>query len=295
VPNEFANLAAPHGVLAPNLARRGIQLRRQVAPTTWYTYFNMDHPVVGGYTPDKVALRRAIALGYNLPREIDLLRRGQATPAQTLLPPGVSGYDPALKTEMSDFDLPRARALLDLYGYVDRDGDGWREQPDGSALLLEYAAQPTQLSRQEQGLWQKSLQALGLRVSFRVGQWQENIKASRAGKLMMWGTGWSAAIPDGTYFLDVLNGANKGQSNHARFDLPAFNQLNQRQRVMPDGPERDAVIHQALNLSLAYMPVKATSHPVESFLSHPHVVNYRPHPFMRDFWRYIDIETGAAH
>jgi ABC-type transport system substrate-binding protein len=295
VPNEFVNLAAPHGKLAPNLARRGIRLGQQVAPTTWYTYFNMEHPVVGGYTPDKVALRRAIALGYNLPREIDLLRRGQAMPAQSLLPPGVSGYDPALKSEMSDFDLPRAKALLDLYGYVDRDGDGWREQPDGSALLLEYAAQPTQLSRQEQGLWQKSLQALGLRVTFRVGQWQENIKASRAGKLMMWGTGWSAAIPDGTYFLDVLNGANKGQSNHARFDLPAFNQLNQRQRVMPDGAERDAVMHQALNLSLAYMPVKATSHPVETFLSQPHVLNYRPHPFMRDFWRYIDIDAGAAH
>jgi len=295
VPNEFVNLAAPHCKLAPNLARRGIRLGQQVAPTTWYTYFNMEHPVVGGYTPDKVALRRAIALGYNLPREIDLLRRGQAMPAQSLLPPGVSGYDPALKSEMSDFDLPRAKALLDLYGYVDRDGDGWREQPDGSALLLEYAAQPTQLSRQEQGLWQKSLQALGLRVTFRVGQWQENIKASRAGKLMMWGTGWSAAIPDGTYFLDVLNGANKGQSNHARFDLPAFNQLNQRQRVMPDGAERDAVMHQALNLSLAYMPVKATSHPVETFLSQPHVLNYRPHPFMRDFWRYIDIDAGAAH
>jgi ABC-type transport system substrate-binding protein len=294
VPDEFVNLAAPNGTLAPNLARQRVQLSRQVAPTTSYTYFNMEHPVVGGYTPDKVALRRAIALSYNGPREIDLLRRGQAMPAQSLLPPGVSGYDAAMKTEMSDYDLPRAKALLDLYGWVDRDGDGWRDQPDGSPLTMEYAAQPTQLSRQEQALWQKSLHALGLRVTFRIGQWQENIKASRAGKLMMWGTGWSAAIPDGTYFLDVLNGANKGQSNHARFDLPAFNALNQRQRVMPDGPERDAVIHQALNLSLAYMPYKATSHPVNTFLSHAHVVNYRPHPFIRDFWRYIDIEPSGT-
>ena len=233
-----------------------------MAPTTWYTYFNMDHPVVGGYTPDKVALRRAIALGYNLPREIDLLRRGQAMPAQSLLPPGVSGYDPALKSEMSDFDLPRAQGParpVRLCGPRRR----WlaRAARRQRRCCWSTPRSRTQLSRQEQGLWQKSLQALGLRVTFRVGQWQENIKASRAGKLMMWGTGWSAAIPDGTYFLDVLNGANKGQSNHARFDLPAFNQLNQRQRVMPDGAERDAVIHQALNLSLAYMPVKATSHP----------------------------------
>ena len=76
--------------------------------------------------------------------------------------------------------------------------------------------------------------------------------------------------------------------------LPAFNQLNQRQRVMPDGAERDAVIHQVLKLSLAYMPIKATSHPVETFLSQPHVLNYSPHPFMRDFWRYIDVGIDAG-
>jgi ABC-type transport system substrate-binding protein len=295
VPNEFVNLAVPNGKLAPNLARQGIQVGRQVAPTTWYTYFNMDHPVVGGYTPDKVALRRAVSLAYDVQREIDLVRRGQAVPAQSVLPPGVSGYDPAMKSEVSDHDVARAKALLDLYGYVDRDNDGWREQPDGSPLVLEYTSQPTQLARQEQSLWQKSLGRVGIRVSFKIGQWQENIKASRAGKLMMWGTGWSAAIPDGTYFLDVLYGPNKGQSNHSRFDLPEFNVLNERQRVMPDGPERDAVIAQAVRLSLAFLPLKTVSHPVDTFLSHGHVVNYRPHPYMRDWWRYVDIDPAATH
>ena len=61
--------------------------------------------------------------------------------------PHTSGYDPAFKSEMSDYDPARAKALLDLYGYVDRDGDGWREQPDGTPLVLEYATQPDQLSR----------------------------------------------------------------------------------------------------------------------------------------------------
>jgi len=44
--------------------------------------------------------------------------------------------DPKLKTECGDYDPARARALLDLYGFVDRDGDGWRERPDGSPLAL---------------------------------------------------------------------------------------------------------------------------------------------------------------
>ena len=48
---------------------------------------------------------------------------------------------------MSDYDPARAKALLDLYGYVDRDGDGWREQPDGSPLELVLATEPEQIYR----------------------------------------------------------------------------------------------------------------------------------------------------
>jgi ABC-type transport system substrate-binding protein len=60
VPGEFVNQAAPNGQLAPHLARRGIRMRRQPNADLTYVYFNMEDPVVGGYTPDKVALRRAI-------------------------------------------------------------------------------------------------------------------------------------------------------------------------------------------------------------------------------------------
>ena len=48
---------------------------------------------------------------------------------------------------MGTYDLPRAKALLDTYGYVDRDGDGWREQPDGGPLVIEYMTQPDEALR----------------------------------------------------------------------------------------------------------------------------------------------------
>ena len=34
-----------------------------VRPERGFTYFNMEDPVVGGYTPEKIALRRAISMG----------------------------------------------------------------------------------------------------------------------------------------------------------------------------------------------------------------------------------------
>jgi ABC-type transport system substrate-binding protein len=290
VPGEFVNLAAPNNVLAPHLVKRGISMGRTVMPASTYTYFAMEHPVVGGYTPERVALRRAVALAYDTEREVALIWRGQQVPAQTVLPPLVSSYDPKLKTEMSDHDVPRAKALLDLYGYVDKDGDGWRDQPDGQPLVLELTSETAQVSRQLQGLWKKAMDGINVKIDFKVGSWQENIKASRAGKLMMWSTGWSGALPDGGYFLDVLYAGNKGQANHARFNLPAYNTLYEQQRSLPDGPERDAITQQALRLSLAYMPIKARGHNIVTWLTHSRVHGYMPHPFLRDYWRYVDVD-----
>ena len=294
VPAEYIDAAAPKGQLAPNLAKRGVQISQAVNPTTRHVYFGMEHAMVGGYAPAQVALRRALALAYDAQREIELLRHGQMLPAQSLLPPMVSGYDAAFKSEMSEYSPARAKALLDLYGYIDRDGDGWRERPDGTPLVLEMRTEPSQFARQWQGLWKKALDAIQVKITFRVATWPENILASRAGKLMMWTTGWSAATPDGSYFMDLMYGPNKGQSNASRFDLPAFNALHERQRALPDGPERDALIQQGMVLGVAYMPYKASGHDIATWLAQPRVRGYVPHPFMRDFWRHVDVDPAAT-
>jgi len=254
--------------------------------------FNQDNPVVGGYTPQKVALRRAIALAYDSDKEIRLVRKSQAVPAQTAIAPLTFGYNPALKTTMSDHDPARARALLDMYGYLDRDGDGWRELPDGKPLLLEYATQPDQSSRQLAELWEKSMKAVGLRIVFKVAKWPENLKASRTGKLMMWGVAWSASTPDGETFLALAYGPNKGGANHARFDLPAFNTLFARQGTLPDGPERAQVMEEASKLMVAYVPYKLSTHRIVTDLMQPWVIGFRRNPFMREFYKYLDVDPA---
>ena len=293
VPPEFATVAFPNNQLAPNLVKRGMQMVRYPRAEVAMSYFAMENPVVGGYGPQKVALRRAIALAVDVDREIRLVRRGQATPANSAIGPETWGYDPAFKSEMSDFSRARAMALLDLHGYVDRNGDGWREQPDGQPLKLEYATSPDQQSRQLIELWQKNMDAIGLRIEFKTAKWPENLKASRAGKLMMWGVGWSATQPDADTFLALGYGPNKGQANHARFDLPAFNQLYEAQRTLPDGPERQALMDDAKKLMIAYMPYKIHVHRIATDLSHPWVLGYHRNIFVRDFWKYIDIDAAA--
>jgi ABC-type transport system substrate-binding protein len=295
VPADFANLIIPNNQLAPNLARRGITMVRYPRADVAVSYFNMEDPVVGGYTPEKVALRRAISLGVDVDKEIRLVRRGQAVPSQSPIAPGTWGFDPAFKSEMSEFNRARARALLDTYGYTDRDGDGWRELPGGGPLRIEYATQPDSQSRQLIELWKKNMDALGIRIVFKPAKWPENLKASSAGKLQMWGVGWSAGTPDGDTFLSLGYGPNKGQSNKARFDLPQYNRLYALQKSLPNGPERQAAMDEAKRLFIAYMPYKIHVHRIFTDLAQPWVTGYHRNVFMGmgRAWRYFDIDPAA--
>ena len=291
LPADFAPTVIPNNKLAPNLAKKGIVMVRYPRADVAVSYFGMENPVVGGYEPHKVALRRAISLGVDVDREIRLARRSQAIPGQGVIGPETYGYNPKLKTEMGDFNRARTLALLDMHGYVDKDGDGWREQPNGEPLVLEYSTSPDQQSRQLNELWKKNMDAIGIRIVFKTAKWPENLKSSRAGKLMMWGVGWSAGAPDGDTFLALGYGPNKGGANHARFNLPAFNVLYEKQRQMPDSPERLALMEEANKLMVAYMPYKVHVHRYFTDLAQPWVVGYHRNIFVREFYKYVDIDT----
>ncbi|MBX3604560.1 MAG: bicyclomycin resistance protein [Piscinibacter sp.] len=298
VPLEFAQMAAPNGRLAPNLARRGIALQRIVNPDRTLYYFNMEDPLIGGYTPEKVALRRAIALGTDVGREISQVRRGQAIPAQSVVSPASFGYDPDYKSEASDYDPARAKALLDMFGYVDRDGDGWRDRPDGSPLVLELASQPDAISRQFDELWQKNMEALGLRLKIDKGIWPEQLKKARAGQLMIWALGYSASDPDMQNALQTLYGPAAGGQNLARFRNARFDELYQRMQSLPDGPERLALLREAQRIVAAYAPHRYAVHRVVTDLTQPWLTGYRRPLFGQRYWHYVDIDgtrQGGAH
>ena len=65
-----------------------------------------------------------------------MIRLGQAMRATQPIPPNVVGHDPDFKGG-AQYDVAGAKALLDKFGYVDRDGDGWRDMPDGKPLKLD--------------------------------------------------------------------------------------------------------------------------------------------------------------
>ncbi len=292
LPDGFMSVAMPNGRLAPHLAKRGIQADREVMPSTYYTMFNMEHPLVGGYGPAQVALRRAIGLAIDVDREITLLRYGAAIHAQSPVAIHLSGYVPGWRSEMSEYSPRKARALLDLYGYKDRDGDGWRETPDGNPIVLLMATQSAQENRRYDELMKRDMSAIGLRVDFQTAQWPENYKAARAGKLMLWSVSGRATAPDGLHGLLRYDGAASGGINLARFKLPAMDEAIARLLALPDGPEREAVFEEAKRLTVAWMPYKLRTHLAFTALAQPWLVGFRRPLFGFSWFDQVDIDPS---
>ena len=291
LPYEFKSMALPNERLAPWLAKRGVRYIPSIDPDTTYLYFNMRDPTFGGYTPDKVALRRAIGLAYNNEEEIFLIRNGTAVEAHTLVPPGVQGYDPGFYLGRT-YDPARSKALLDMFGYIDRDGDGWRDMPGGGPLVFVYATEPDQLSRLFTQMWKKNMDAIGVRMEVKVAKWPELRKASKLGQLQNWHLAWSADYPDGENFYQLLYGPNCGSSNDACFQLPEYDALYDQAAAMPPGPARTALYQRMERLLAAYAPMKLHSHRKRNQMVQPWVLGWRRHPFLHEGLRYADIDLA---
>ena len=292
LPPSFADQALVDGKLRPDLAARGIRQEVLVRPNTWWNYFNMEDPVVGGYTPVKIALRRAMGMGFNTDELIRVIFHGRALPAQSPLPPGIAGFDAKLKTIAQIYDPAAARTLLDKFGFKDRDGDGYRELPDGKPLVIERWSPPILRERQIDELWKKNMDVIGIRMVFRKDQLPELRKMARAGKIQIRGDGWNADYPDADNFMQLLYGPNIGQSNDSRFNLPEFNQFYERSRKLPDSPERTRIFDRMIELMLVYAPWKLTHHLIEDQIVYAWVVAYKPHPIRAEIWKYLDIDPA---
>jgi oligopeptide transport system substrate-binding protein len=290
VPGDFVGFAFPGGKVAPFLKRAAIEGERFVETDLVYAYFNLDDPVVGGVTPEKVALRRAIAMGYNVSEDINIIRTGGAMRAESPIPPGVAGYDANFKLA-DGYDPSRAKALLDAFGYIDRDGDGYRETPDGKQLVVEFANQPDQQNSQFGELWKKNMNAIGINMTFKIAKWPDHNKAAKAGKLQMWQLAWSADYPDAENFLQNLYGKNE-ELNYARFRNAKFDALYEQARKLPPSDERNKIYGEMKRIIAVYVPWMPQTHRLRNEVWQPWLIGYKKHPIYNQVWMYLDIDES---
>jgi peptide/nickel transport system substrate-binding protein len=289
-PDLITNVLDPKTTkLKPRYTAEGVWLARVMDPALQYCYFNMEDPVVGGYTPDKIALRRAIVMAFNTKDLIDVWYQGQAVRATQPIPPPVAGHSAGFDANIK-YDPATAKALLDRFGYKDRDGDGWRELPDGKPFMLMMGSSTAGRDRERDELWKKSMTAIGIRLDFVKQKWPDLLKMGRAGKLQMWPVGWITTYGEGDAFMQIMYGPNSGQSNLARFVNAEYDELYRASKLIRDGPERNAIYRKMASILAAYTPWDIGVYRYTNTLVRPWLLGYKRHVYFEHPWKYLDVD-----
>jgi len=279
-----------NGKLKPELAKKGIQLSRIVDPELTIYYWNMQDPVFGGFSKEKIALRRAMAMAHNVADEIRIVDNGEAVPLEYPIPPGVVGYDPDYKSSIQ-YNPAAANALLDQFGFK-RGKDGYRNMPDGSPLEITHTAQTESRGHLQAEVWKKSYDGIGIRMKADFKPFSEILKAEKNCQLTQRISPWIADYPDADNFMQLFYGKNIHMNNNGCVAIPEYDKLYEQSQKLPAGPERDLLYHKMARVMEFYSAQRIGFARYHNMLAQPRVIGYKKHPVMHVEWKYIDIDKN---
>lgn len=245
--------------------------------------FNMEDPVVGGYTPEKKKLRQAISLAMDLDEFNGTFYNGQNVVYDGPIPPGLAGHPEGhfADTAYRGPDLERARRLLAEAGYPE--GEGLPPISYYTSLAANSTEQTEMMSRQ--------VGKIGIQLQPVLLEFPQLIEAINKKKAMMFSFAWGSDYPDGENNLALFYGPNESPgSNHYNYKSEEYDRLYERIRTMPPSPERDALYTRMRDMLLEDVPYIGSMARTRNYLGTPWLKNFKP---TEDFWnwpKYLDVD-----
>ncbi len=142
---------------------------------------------------EDINVRKAIRLALNYDKLAKLINGeyGKA-PGVGIIPPTAKGHDSSLP--MLSMNLDEANKILDEAGYVDSDGDGYRNYPDGSELDImvtpQYSSKKGEILKRIAETVMASLKEVNIKTHID----EESLRSSEL---------WEKNIEDGKYDLAI--------------------------------------------------------------------------------------------
>lgn len=283
---------AGNSTLSGDMKKRGIRLHLAVAVDCWYFVFNWEDPTFGGGSEKNRKLRKAISLALDQRTELDLLRQGLGKPAQSLIPPGLYGYDPNYKNpyRQTDPGMTKAKQLLAEAGYPDG-----IDPKTGKRLEMSWLnSHNDPLGRQMIGLVTKELEdGLGIRVKSETLRFPIFQAKVDKGEFQFIDWGWVADYPDPENFDFLLYGPNKRPGpNHAAYSNPEYDRIFEQMQVMDNSPQRKELIIKMRDIAERDLPIIPRYHEEVYALAQPWVTNYKTHPVSLDLHKYRGVNVA---
>lgn len=203
-------------------------------------------------------VRRAISFGVDKAAVIEDLWFNLASPLDAMSPSADLKWLPNLADPFT-YDPPRANQILDDAGYLDTDGDGVREMPDGTnPIVLRHAVNTDgDLAAPVAELFKGWMEEIGIGVDLASYDQDALFEVIVEGTYDTFFWGWVPFV-DPDPMLSYFTEAELGNYNDANWSDPRFEELylEQKQELNPD--RRVEIVHEMLTIlheAAVYIPM----------------------------------------
>lgn len=242
---------------------------------THYMVFDTTQPPF-----DDANVRKAFSMAFNRQKYIDVVLGGYDLPANGLYPPGLPGFNVALKG--LPYDPAHARQLLAESKYGGPDGLPpivFTDMGIGSYVNADVAALAE--------MWEQDLGVTITVENLEPNYYYDQIYAGNHGQLLR--GGWCADYPDPENFADVLFHTGSSQNNGG-YSNPELDALLEAARVEQDVTKRIAMYQQAEQMIVEDAAALFTSYSLSYQLVKPYVKGYVFTPIDIPIERYMWLE-----
>ena len=211
-------------------------LRMEPYLGVYYYAFNTQHKPL-----DNPDVRNALSLAIDRKAIAEKLLGGAQIPAQSFIPDGVGGYEPAKLVTM---DVARARVLLAKAGYPN--GAGFPK----FELLFNTSENHRMIAEAVQAMWKQNL---GIDVELRNEDFNSYLSTRGAGNFDILRASWVADYPTAASFLDLLR--SDSGNNFARWKSADYDRLMNESKTAASDVARNELYRKAESTMLNDAPI----------------------------------------
>ena len=251
------------------------ELHTGVSLCTGYITFDSTQPPF-----DDANVRKAFSMAFDRQQYLDVVVDGHALPAEGVYPPGLPGFNTALKG--LPFDPEQARALLKSSKYGG---------PEGlPPIVFTDAGLGSTVGASAAALSQMWKQNLGVEITvenLEPNFYSEQVYSGNHGQLL--DGGWCADYPDPENFADVLFHTGSPQNNGG-YSNPEIDALLEAARIEPDVTKRISMYQQAEQMLVDDAAALFTVHWLSYELVKPYIQGYVLTPIDIPIERYLWLD-----
>ena len=256
-------------VMAQALKGGDVDILTEVTPTVWdglksaqnvkvvslpsYSFhhigFNVSDDSKSKGNPllrDKV-VRQALSYALDRNQLVQLALAGHGKVGDSIIPIGITDWHLAIPADQQlNANPDKAKQILDEAGYIDRNGDGVRENSSGEPMEFRLIAiQTTDVDVRAAQLFRDAAEKIGVKLDLQtldentLGNTVYNTDAPDW-DIFVWG--WDSNVPDPDYMLGVPLCSQIGGNNDVFYCNKAYDGLYDQQATTQDVAARKTIV-----------------------------------------------------